>query len=443
MSGLPSQLGKMIGRKCVANLRRVRFLNPVFCPPISPYLVPGSQKIMQNIVGQHRTQEFLASLATSERVPHALLFLAPTGGGGLALATTFAQLLQCEQSGIGSKSESGGLFEEAEIPITNHQSANYQSASFQPCGECSACRKAAQFAHPDIHFSFPTIGTNAVSTDFLKDWRAFLSETPYADVNTWLQRLGADNKQGNINKEECNAILKKLSLKAFEGRYKILVMWLPEYLGKEGNRLLKLIEEPPEQTIFLLVAENQDLILNTILSRCQLVKFDPLSDEEVAEGLVQQRGVHPERARQIAFLSGGDFGAALMAADAPVADDAQLLLDWLRKCWRGHAVEMVRWTEEFAKLGRENQKQFLHYGLHFLREMLSLVSTGSPTMRLRPEELATAQNMAKVLDFEKIAQIVALLNDNIYYIERNANPKILFLDTSIQMHRIMKSNTKN
>jgi DNA polymerase-3 subunit delta' len=220
-------------------------------------------------------------------------------------------------------------------------------------------------------------------------------------------------------------------------------MWLPEYLGKEGNRLLKLIEEPPEQTIFLLVAENQDLILNTILSRCQLVKFDPLSDEEVAEGLVQQRGVHPERARQIAFLSGGDFGAALMAADAPVADDAQLLLDWLRKCWRGHAVEMVRWTEEFAKLGRENQKQFLHYGLHFLREMLSLVSTGSPTMRLRPEELATAQNMAKVLDFEKIAQIVALLNDNIYYIERNANPKILFLDTSIQMHRIMKSTTKN
>lgn len=392
---------------------------------------------MQNIVGQYRTQEFLASLASSERVPHALLFLAPTGGGGLALATTFAQLLQCEQRGNGSKSESGGLFEDAEIPITNHQ-----STSFQPCGECSACRKAAQFAHPDIHFSFPTIGTNAVSTDFLKDWRAFLSETPYADVNTWLQRLGADNKQGNINKEECNAILKKLSLKAFEGRYKILVMWLPEYLGKEGNRLLKLIEEPPEQTIFLLVAENQDLILNTILSRCQLVKFDPLSDEEVAEGLVQQRGVHPERARQIAFLSGGDFGAALTAADAPVTDDAQLLLDWLRKCWRGHAVEMVRWTEEFAKLGRENQKQFLHYGLHFLREMLSLVSTGSPTMRLRPEELATAQNMAKVLDFDKIAQIVALLNDNIYYIERNANPKILFLDTSIQMHRIMKSTTK-
>lgn len=392
---------------------------------------------MQNIVGQQRTKDFLASLAAGERVPHALLFLAPTGGGGLAMATNFAQMLQCEKLGGGSQAEDGGLFGETapeEIPAAPLKTA---------CGECSACRKAAQYTHPDIHFSFPSVGTNAVSTDFMKEWRAFLSEAPYADVNTWLQRLGADNKQGNINKEECNAILKKLSLKAFEGRYKILVMWLPEYLGKEGNRLLKLIEEPPDQTIFLLVAENQDMILNTILSRCQLVKFDPLSDEEVAQGLMEQRGLPAERARQIAFLSGGDFGAALAAADAPVTDDAQLLLDWLRKCWRGHAVEMVRWTEDFAKLGRENQKQFLHYGLHFLREMLSLVSTGSATMRLRPEELSTAQNMAKVLDFDKIAQIVGLLNDNIYYIERNANPKILFLDTSIQMHRIMKAPAKN
>lgn len=392
---------------------------------------------MQETIGQQRTKDLLASLASSERVPHALLFLSPTGGGGLPLALAFAQLLQCEKNGPAQKAAPGGMFEEDPSPVPEQK-----TPSFQACGECSACRKAAQFTHPDIHFSFPAIGSNAVSTDFLKDWRSFLSEMPYADVNTWLQRLGADNKQGNINKEECNAILKKLSLKAFEGRYKILLMWLPEYLGKEGNRLLKLIEEPPEQTIFLLVAENQDLILNTILSRCQLIKLDPLSDEAVAEGLVRQRGLNPERARQIAFLSGGDFGAALVAADAPVTDDAQLLLDWLRKCWRGHAVEMVRWTEEFAKLGRENQKQFLHYGLHFLREMLSLVSTGSQTMRLRPEELATAQNMAKVLDFEKIAQIVELLNDNIYYIERNANPKVLFLATSIQMHRIMKTQNQ-
>ena len=363
-----------------------------------------------DLIGQERTKHFLLQLAVGERVPHALLFLGPTGSGNLALAVAFAQLLQCETPGP-------------------------QGA----CGVCNACHKAEAFVHPDIHFSFPTVGANMVSTNYLKEWRAFLNNNPYSDVNTWLQQLGADNKQGNITKDECNAIIKKLSLTTFEGRYKILVMWMPEYLGKEGNRLLKLIEEPPDQTIFLLAAENQEAILNTILSRCQLVKTDLLSDEEIAEGLAQRRGLDPTRARQIAFLAGGDFGAALALADNPENDDAHLLLDWLRKCWRGNPVELVKWTDNFAQLGRENQKQFLQYGLHFLREMMYLLATQSNAIRLRPEEFTTAQNMAKVLDFEKITQLAALLNDNVYYIERNANPRILFLDTSIAMHRIFKS----
>ncbi|MFN0016407.1 MAG: ATP-binding protein, partial [Saprospiraceae bacterium] len=301
------------------------------------------------------------------------------------------------------------------------------------------CRKSIQFIHPDIHFSYPTVGANAVSTNFSKEWRSALSENPWLDANTWLQRIGAENKQGNITKEECNAIIKKLSLKIFEGRYKILLMWLPEYLGKEGNRLLKLIEEPPDQTIFLLVAENADAILPTVLSRCQIVKTDPLQDEDIATALQEKRGLDPERARQIAFLAEGDFNHALSSADNPDNDDAALLLDWLRKCWRGNGVEIVRWTDAFAKLGRENQKQFLHYSLHFLRELLALVATQKPDARLRPEEMKTAQNMATVLNFDKITRLATILNDNIYFIERNANPKILALDTSIQMHKIMKS----
>lgn len=384
--------------------------------------------IFNDIIGQNRTKSFLLQLAQSERIPHALLFLGPTGSGNLALAVAFAQMLQCEKFGKKSEADGENLFGEAS-----------QNSFEGACGECNACHKAATFTHPDIHFSFPTVGTNAVSTDYLKQWRAALSENPFMDANSWLQRLDADNKQGNITKEECNAIIKKLSLKAFEGRYKILVMWLPEYLGKEGNRLLKLIEEPPEQTIFLLAAENQDMILNTILSRCQLVKTDFMSDEELTEGLQQKRGLDANRARQIAFLADGNFNTALQIADNPENDDARLLLDWLRKCWRGNGVELVKWTDEFAKLGRENQKQFLHYGLHFLREMMALIATGNPNLRLRPEELATAQNMAKVLNFEKITQLVGLFNDNIYYVERNANPKILFLDTSIQMNRIFKN----
>lgn len=366
-----------------------------------------------DIIGQARTKAHLLQLHHGGHVPHALLLLGPTGSGSLALALAFAQLLQCD-----SPQPAGA------------------------CGVCAACRKAAQFCHPDIHFSFPSVGANAVSTDFAKPWRQALTENPYLDVNDWLQRIGAENKQGNINKEECNAILKKLSLKAFEGRYKILLLWLPEYLGKEGNRLLKLIEEPPEQTVFLLVAENSDLILNTILSRCQLVKTDPLSDDELVAGLQAQRGVEADRARQIAFLAAGDFGQALSLADHPVNDDARELLVWLRKCWKGNGPELVRWTEEFARLGRENQKQFLLYGLHFLRELLALIVSGPAAnypLRLPPDDLASAQNIAKVLDFEKITRLVQLFNDNIYYIERNANPKILVLDTSIQIHRILKT----
>lgn len=371
-------------------------------------------------LGQHRAKSFLSRLQNSGRVPHALLFLGQTGWGSLSLALDFARLLLCEKPELHPE-DSG----------SNAESQTY-------CGQCNACIKTGHLTHPDLHFSYPTVGANAVSTGYVKEWRSALSENPYLDANTWLQRLGAENKQGNITKEECNAIIKKLSLKAFEGRYKILLIWLPEYLGKEGNRLLKLIEEPPEQTVFLLVAENADLILPTILSRCQLVKTDPLSDDEIADGLQQVRQLDANRARQIAFLAGGDFHQALQMADNPEHDDAAMFLDWLRKCWRGNGIEMVKWTETFAKLGRENQKQFLHYGLHFLRELMAMVVTKNPEARLRPEELKTAQNMAGVLDFNKITHLVGMLNDNIYFVERNANPKILFLDTSIRINRILK-----
>lgn len=349
-------------------------------------------------------------MVRERRMPHALLLLGPTGGGSLALGLWLARFLQCEK---------------------NDQ---YN----EPCGTCNACRKSGQWIHPDIHFSYPTVGTNAVSTDFIKEWRAAIGANPYMDANEWLQRLGAENKQGNINKEECNAIIKKLSLRAFEGPYKILLMWLPEFLGKEANRLLKLIEEPPEQTQFILVAENTELILPTVLSRCQIVKTERLSDEEIAEGLQTVRQIEPERAQQLSFLADGDFRLALALADNEANDDSAIMLDWLRKCWRGYGPELVEWTEKFGKMGRENQKQFIQYCLHFLRELHLLVATGFERLRLPEQELSTARNMAKVLTLDKIAQLVAMLNDNAYFIERNANPKILFLDSSIKLHQIMK-----
>jgi DNA polymerase-3 subunit delta' len=187
------------------------------------------------------------------------------------------------------------------------------------------------------------------------------------------------------------------------------------------------------------VAENQDRIINTILSRCQLVKTEILQDAEVQEALEQQMQIAPDRARQIAFLAAGDFNQALEIAENPQNDDAKLLVDWLRKCYSGNGVEMVKWTDEFARLGRENQKQFLQYGLHFLRELMVYSVNPDAGLRFRDDEQQTAKNIAKVLDFDKITQLSGLLNDNIYYVERNANPKILLLDTSIRIHQILKS----
>ena len=348
-------------------------------------------------------------MAQSGRVPHALLFLGKEGSGHLPLALAFAQALQCVE-----RTQEG-----------------------EACGTCSACSKASKHIHPDIHYSFPTIGAKAVSTDFAKEWRAALEKSPYLGLRTWLSSLGPDNKQGNITAQECQAIVRKLSLKAFEGRYKILILWMPEFLAKEGNRLLKLIEEPPEDTLFILVAEDSEKILNTILSRCQTIKLDPLEDEEIAKALQGHHGQSPTRAQQIAFLSDGNFTTALDLVQNEISNDSEVFIAWFRTCFKGLPVEMVDWVEETAKIGRENQKQLLQYGLNFLREVLVFRSTKNTQLRLGEVESSIAVKMSKVLDFQKINLVSKILDDLYYHIERNANPKPLLLNASILMHKIM------
>lgn len=359
--------------------------------------------------GQVEVKDLLRRLVVQDRLPHAILLLGPPGSGKLALAMGFAQYILCE-----NKLDTGA------------------------CGQCNACLKASKYIHPDIHFSFPTVGTNVKSDAFLPQWRSVMEDNPYLEVNDWLQVIGAENKQGNINKEECLNIIRKLSLKTFEGSHKILIMWLPEYLGKEGNRLLKLIEEPPDQTVFLLVAEQQELILNTILSRCQVVKVRALRDDEIKAALLDRQVASAEKAEAVAQLADGNLNEAIKMAQEKENDNAELFLEWMRKCYLGNGVELVKWVEKFAKLGRENQKHFIRYALHFMREYMVLKMSSQTQVRLRGPELKTAQNLQKVVAFDQIEDIVQLLNDNAYFIERNANPKVLFLDTSIQLNKILK-----
>ncbi len=365
---------------------------------------------LATVIGQEKVKKRLTQLVDTARIPHAMLFLGSAGSGKLAMAIALAQYILCEQKTDG-----------------------------ESCGVCSHCQKASKLVHPDLHFSYPFVGSNLTSLEYIAQWRSAVLENPYMEVNQWLQYIGAENKQGNINKDECLRIIKQLSLKSFESDYKILILWLPEYLQKEGNRLLKLIEEPPANTIFILVAEAQERILNTILSRCQIVKFNALQDELIINGLVQKKGVSQEQAAAAAHLANGNFNEALTLIKDTENDNATLFLEWMRKCYKGNGAELVPWAEQFAALGRERQKHFFQYGLHFIREFMVYILTGNQTVRLRPPELETAKNLSKVMTFSHLEPISQLFNECSYAVERNANTKILGLDASIQLHRIFKT----
>jgi len=361
------------------------------------------------LIGHHSIASNLRQGIQQNRIPHAQLFLGPQGSGTLPMAISYAQYLLCTNR-------------------TNGDS----------CGVCNACRKSYKLAHPDLHFSYPTVGTGAISTHFVNEWRTAISGNPYLHINQWLQSINAGNKQGNITKNECLDIVKKISLKTYEASHKVLIMWLPEYLGGEGNRLLKLIEEPPANTVFILVAEQQDRILGTILSRCQLVKFPGLSDEDLAAALVAEYQLPQAKALEIAYLSEGNYNEAQNLVKAHDDELSGLFLEWLRICYKSVPGEIVPWVEQFARQGRENQKQFVRYGLHFLREFLMLRLGNDVPPRLRENEHQAAKRMQRVMDFDQVQQIVAVLDDAFFGIERNANPKILFLNASIQIGQAFK-----
>ncbi len=361
------------------------------------------------IIGQEEVKQHLRTIVDGDRIPHAQIFLGAEGVGTLSMALAFSQYVMC-----GNRNEEGA------------------------CGSCPDCIKSSKRIHPDIHFTYPTVGSKATSGMFANEWRQAISENPYLNVQQWLQFIKAENKQGNITKDECGAIVKKASLKTFEGRYKIFIIWLPEYLKKEGNRLLKLIEEPPENTLFILVAENSEEILNTILSRCQIVKFKPLSDDNILRAL-QEKGVDEGKARNIAHLANGNLNQALTLVDESENDNALMFLAWLRICYLGKPQDIVAWSDKFAKLGRENQKYFFDYGLYFMREYMVLKMTGNNEVRLSEKELTTAKNLTKVIEYGQISPISDILTDSAFHISRNANPKILMTDITVRMNKILRN----
>ncbi len=400
--------------------------------------------IFQSIIGQKATKDQLLQMVQQNRLSHALLFLGKEGVGALPMAMAFAQYITCEKvNGKNNISKPApSLFGDPAPENSENQSPAFLQDA---CGECSACKKASQMVHPDIHFSYPVItkksGEKPIATDFIVEWRDFVSKNPYGNIYDWLQFIEAENKQGNITAHECNDIIRKLSLKSFESEYKILIMWMPEFLGKEGNKLLKLIEEPPAKTLFILVAENEELVLPTILSRTQLVKIPALANLEIEAALELRAGVPMEKARQIAAVAEGNYREALQLIQHSEDDWQAILRDWLNAIVKTGPVAQVKWIEETAKMGREKQKQFLKYFTHLLEQAVRLREMPTSTAVGSNPEQDFASRLNKLCTHYQQEAIIQELDKASYYIERNANAKMLFHALTIRLCHIISNNS--
>ena len=389
------------------------------------------------IINQKEVKQQLVELIQHNRLSHALLFLSKEGSGALSLALALAQYLTCERTTDHSRqtTESSLLFEETSQPSTVVGGPWSDS-----CGTCPSCTKANQLVHPDIHFSYPVVtkksGTPPLSVDYVAEWREFINNYPYGNVYDWLQFIGAENKQGNITANECNDIIRKLSLKSFESEYKILIMWMPEYLGAEGNKLLKLIEEPPPNTLFILIAENETLLLPTIVSRCQMIKIPMLETTDIETALIDSK-IDPLKARQVAATAEGNYREALQLLQHAEEDWQGILRDWLNSIIKTGPIAQTKWVEETSRLGREKQKQFLRYFNHLLEQSIRSKIMGS-NIHLPDNEKDFADRLNRLADISQQQAIIEELDRATYYIERNANAKILFHALTIKLYHIIQ-----
>ncbi len=389
-----------------------------------------------DIYGLHEVKKSLIQSADAGQVAHAQLFLGPEGSANLAMALAFATYLNCEK---------------------RHPNGSYDA---DPSAD-----KMERLIHPDFHFVFPVsatkniTGKDVISDSYIKEWRSFLQENPYGNVADWSAHFGGENKQLNISKEESRHIIRKLSLKAFEGRYKIVLLWMPEYLHPAAaNGILKILEEPPEHTVFLLVTHDAEKLLPTIISRTQIVDIPAFSDEEIIHILTEKEDAGNEkqhiRIQQTATLADGNLNQAFRLMHEVEEDSHQLFRQWMRLCYTRDYTKMVEMADQFQKLGKEAQKSLLHYGLSMMRETLIMqsvdtlqaagqvedtISIEKVLIRLKGDELSFVANFSKVIDFGKVDQITRLLNEAHYHLERNASPKIIFLDISLRIAHIIRS----
>lgn len=364
----------------------------------------------KDVVGQGELKSHLIKEVLSEKVSHAQLFLGKPGFGSLPMALAFVQYLFCE-----NKQETDS------------------------CGVCPSCRKTQELQHPDLHFSFPVVqAINKKSDAFLSDWREQVKENPYFNLNDWLKRIDDKGRKPIIGTEESQEIIKKLNLKSYEGGYKVMIIWMAEDMNATcSNKLLKILEEPPAKTLFILVCESQEYILQTIISRTQLLKIPRINIDDLSNYLKNEHSMSLEGADSMAARVDGDLNEALeMLGDSTEqSENRELFIQLMRVCYKKDVVPMMDWAEEMAILTKEKQKIFIRYALHMFRQSMLRNYTDDQLTRVSDEEDNFLKNFAKFITGNNVFDFMETFNDAHYHIERNAHAKILFTNICFKVMR--------
>jgi DNA polymerase-3 subunit delta' len=364
---------------------------------------------LKDVVGQHAAKEGLMKMWYNNVFPHALLLVGAEGVGGLPMALALSQFIFCtEKTGTDS------------------------------CGQCVNCSKASRLEHADLHMTFPTIppkaGVKGMSKQYIQQFREFIKANPYGTTYEWLQFINAENKQGNITADECREIIDTLNLKSYEGGKKIQLIWRPEYLGKEGNILLKLIEEPPKDTVMIFIAENTDDILPTILSRTQTVRLAPIPPADIAQALTYRSVTDPTRAAQVSHMAMGSYTEALRIAANTENDLFPAVKDLFNSLFTNNGLLLVKFADDWSKMGREPQKNFLHYIIQLIEQTIRARYVPNAPLSLPDAEAQFVRKLAATkITLEGFGDLVKTLTDTMYFIERNAHSKSQLMALAIRM----------
>ncbi|MDD5569542.1 MAG: DNA polymerase III subunit delta [Bacteroidales bacterium] len=378
--------------------------------------------LFREIVGQSEVKKKLIQTVKENRISHAQLFTGNEGVGKLPLAIAYAQYVSCE----------------------NRQGDD-------SCGVCASCIKYEKLIHPDLHFLFPianitsasgsTTKASCFNPDTLQEWRNSVQANPYLELNEWLENIEIENKQATINAKDCNEIIKILGLKTYESEFKVVIIWMLEKLyHSAAPKLLKILEEPPDKTLFLLISENPEQVVKTILSRTQIVKVPRISDEDIRSALKKKYDESQSKINYAVNLADGNYFEAvnILSKSDKEKSDFNFLISWLRLCYKPEFAKISDWVDEISKTGRERQKLFLNYALHLIKECFEHNGCSMEFSNIEETEKEVLENFSKLINVKNVLKIYEELNTASFHIERNAYPKILFMDLSIKMAHLLR-----